>query len=143
MHGSGYLEIVLVFLLAAVIAVPLFRRLGLGAVLGYLAAGVALGPQGMQLVRDPASILGASEFGVVMLLFIIGLELSPARLWVMRKRVFGIGGLQVALTAAAFGGLLLAYGLGGKAVASGILPPATLVHPCTAQDAQERLLQGS
>ncbi len=114
MH-SGSLEIILVFLLAAVIAVPLFRKLGLGAVLGYLAAGVALGPQGMRLVQDPASILGASEFGVVMLLFIIGLELSPARLWVMRKRVFGIGGLQVALTAAAFGGLLIAYGLGPKA----------------------------
>jgi glutathione-regulated potassium-efflux system protein KefB len=114
MH-QGYLEIILVFLLAAVIAVPLFRKLGLGAVLGYLAAGVALGPQGMQLVRDPASILGASEFGVVMLLFIIGLELSPARLWVMRRRVFGIGGLQVVLSALAFGGLLLAYGLGPKA----------------------------
>jgi glutathione-regulated potassium-efflux system protein KefB len=114
MH-NGSLGIVLVFLLAAVIAVPLFRKLGLGAVLGYLAAGVALGPQGMRLVDDPTSILGASEFGVVMLLFIIGLELSPARLWVMRKRVFGIGGLQVALTAAALGGLLLAYGLGGKA----------------------------
>jgi glutathione-regulated potassium-efflux system protein KefB len=115
MHGSGNLEIVLVFLLAAVIAVPLFRKLGLGAVIGYLAAGVVLGPQGMELVRDPASILGASEFGVVMLLFIIGLELSPARLWVMRKRVFGIGGLQVVLTAAALGGLLIAYGLGSKA----------------------------
>jgi glutathione-regulated potassium-efflux system protein KefB len=114
MH-NGSLGIVLVFLLAAVIAVPLFRKLGLGAVLGYLAAGVALGPEGIRLVDDPASILGASEFGVVMLLFIIGLELSPARLWVMRKRVFGIGGLQVALTAAALGGLLIAYGLGGKA----------------------------
>ncbi len=114
MH-SGSLGIVLVFLLAAVIAVPLFRKLGLGAVLGYLAAGVALGPEGIRLVDDPASILGASEFGVVMLLFIIGLELSPARLWVMRKRVFGIGGAQVALTAAALGGLLIAYGLHGKA----------------------------
>ena len=114
MH-NGSLGIVLVFLLAAVIAVPLFRKLGLGAVLAYLAAGVALGPEGIQLIDDPASILGASEFGVVMLLFIIGLELSPARLWVMRKRVFGIGGLQVALTAAALGGLLVAYGLGGKA----------------------------
>jgi glutathione-regulated potassium-efflux system protein KefB len=114
MH-NGTLGIVLVFLLAAVIAVPLFRKLGLGAVLAYLAAGVALGPEGIRLIDDPASILGASEFGVVMLLFIIGLELSPARLWVMRKRVFGIGGLQVVLTAAALGGLLLAYGLGGKA----------------------------
>ncbi len=114
MH-NGSLEIVLVFLLAAVIAVPLFRKLGLGAVLGYLAAGVALGPQGLKFIDDPASILAESELGVVMLLFIIGLELSPARLWVMRKRVFGIGGLQVALTAAALGGLMIAYGLGDKA----------------------------
>ncbi len=114
MHGSGNLEIVLVFLLAAVIAVPLFRKLGLGAVLGYLAAGVALGPQAMALVRDPARILGASEFGVVMLLFVIGLELSPARLWVMRRKVFGIGGLQVLLSGAVFAGLLALWGLGLK-----------------------------
>jgi len=127
MHGTGYLEITLVFLLAAVIAVPLFRRLGLGAVLGYLAAGVALGPQGLQLVRNPASILGASEFGVVMLLFIIGLELSPARLWVMRKRVFGIGGLQVALTAAAFAGIAFALGSGGVAGVSIHAPAAAIV----------------
>ncbi|MBS0576033.1 MAG: cation:proton antiporter [Proteobacteria bacterium] len=117
MHSHGPLEIILVFLLAAVVAVPLFRRLGLGAVLGYLAAGVALGPQGLALVRDPANILGASEFGVVMLLFIIGLELSPARLWVMRRKVFGLGGLQVLLTGAAFAGAMLAYGIGGKAAA--------------------------
>ena len=130
MH-NGSLEIILVFLLAAVIAVPLFRKLGLGAVIGYLAAGVVLGPQGLKLVNDPASILAESELGVVMLLFIIGLELSPARLWVMRKRVFGIGGLQVVLTAAALGGLLIAYGLGSKAVAPGVLPPAKLAHPWT------------
>ncbi|MBS0211806.1 MAG: cation:proton antiporter [Proteobacteria bacterium] len=130
MHGAGYLEIALVFLLAAVIAVPLFRKLGLGAVLGYLAAGVALGPQGMQLVRDPQRILGASEFGVVMLLFIIGLELSPARLWVMRRKVFGVGGLQVLLTAAVFAGLLIACGLGGKAafvVGAGLALSSTAV----------------
>lgn len=117
MHSHGPLEIILVFLLAAVVAVPLFRRLGLGAVLGYLAAGVALGPQALALVRDPENILGASEFGVVMLLFIIGLELSPARLWVMRRKVFGIGGLQVVLTGAVFAGLLLVWGLTGKAAA--------------------------
>lgn len=114
MHDSN-LEIILVFLLAAVIAVPLFRKLGLGAVLGYLAAGVALGPEGLRLVRDPQSILGASEFGVVMLLFIIGLELSPARLWVMRRKVFGLGGLQVLLTSAAFAGLCCLYAMTAKA----------------------------
>ena len=104
MHGpGGYLGIILVFLVAAVVAVPLFRRLGLGAILGYLAAGVAIGPDGLKLVPDPEDVLAASEFGVVMLLFIIGLELSPPRLWVMRRQVFGTGGLQVLLSALAIG----------------------------------------
>ena len=94
MHGGG-LELALVFLLAAVIAVPVFRRAGLGAVLGYLAAGVALGPYGVAVIRDAEPVLAAAEIGVVMLLFVIGLELSPARLSVMRKPVFGAGGLQV------------------------------------------------
>ena len=85
MHGQGNLELFLIFLLAAVVAVPLFRRFGLGAVLGYLVAGVAMGPFGLRLVKDPASVLGFSELGVVLLLFVIGLELSPARLWVMRR----------------------------------------------------------
>ena len=82
MHGGG-LELALVFLLAAVAAVPLFKRFGLGAVLAYLATGVLLGPYGMKVVRDADRILNASEIGVVMLLFVIGLELSPARLRVM------------------------------------------------------------
>ncbi len=103
MHGHGFLADALVFLIAAVIAVPLFRRLGLGAVLGYLAAGVVIGPH----------VLGF--FGVVMLLFIIGLELSPARLWVMRRQVFGIGSLQVGVSAALIGGAIALWGLGWKA----------------------------
>jgi glutathione-regulated potassium-efflux system protein KefB len=115
MHGHGTLEVALVFLLAAVLAVPLFRRLGLGAVLGYLVAGVAIGPDGLRLVPDPDSILAASEFGVVMLLFVIGLELSPARLWVMRRQVFGLGGLQVAASAILLAALAAMYGLGWKA----------------------------
>ena len=78
MHGG--LGLALVFLLAAVIAVPVFKRVRLGAVLGYLAAGVALGPFGLGVVSDAAPVLAASEIGVVMLLFVIGLELSPARL---------------------------------------------------------------
>ena len=98
MHGSG-LELTLVFLLAAVIAVPVFKRLGIGAVLAYLVAGVVLGPDGMALVRDADRVLDAAEIGVVMMLFVIGLELSPSRLRVMRKPVFGAGGLQVLLTA--------------------------------------------
>src|SRR5262245_16530458 len=94
MHGGG-LELALVFLVAAVVAVPVFRRFGLGAVLGYLAAGVVLGPFGLRVVREVEPVLAASEIGVVMLLFVIGLELSPARLQVMRKPVFGAGGLQM------------------------------------------------
>ncbi|MCA1714975.1 MAG: monovalent cation:proton antiporter-2 (CPA2) family protein, partial [Gammaproteobacteria bacterium] len=106
MHGGG-LELALVFLLAAVIAVPVFRRIGLGAVLGYLVAGVVLGPSGFGVVGEPEPVLAASEIGVVLLLFVIGLELSPARLQVMRRPVFGIGGLQVALSATALGALAL------------------------------------
>jgi glutathione-regulated potassium-efflux system protein KefB len=115
MHGQETLELILIFLLAAVLAVPVFRRFGLGAVLGYLFVGGVLGPYGFRVVADPSSTLAISEFGVVMLLFVIGLELSPQRLWVMRKQVFGIGGLQVALSAAILGGLALASGLGWKA----------------------------
>jgi glutathione-regulated potassium-efflux system protein KefB len=94
MHGST-LEIALVFLLAAVVAAPLFRRFGLGAVLGYLAAGALLGPQALGVVRDAEPVLAASEVGVVMMLFVLGLELSPSRLKVMRRPVFGVGGAQM------------------------------------------------
>ena len=85
----------LILLIAAVIAVPLFKRLGLGAVLGYLAAGVAVGPWALRLITDVQSILHFSEFGVVLMLFLIGLELNPSRLWVLRRSVFGLGGAQV------------------------------------------------
>lgn len=106
MHGSG-LELALVLLLAAVIAVPVFKRFGLGAVLGYLAAGVVLGPHVLGFVQDAERILHAAEIGVVMLLFLIGLELSPSRLMVMRRPVFGAGSVQVLLSACVLGGLLL------------------------------------
>ncbi|MCT4541650.1 monovalent cation:proton antiporter-2 (CPA2) family protein [Pseudomonas aeruginosa] len=106
MH-SGALELALVLLLAAVIAVPVFKKFGLGAVLGYLAAGVVLGPDGLGFVQDADRILGAAEIGVVMLLFVIGLELSPSRLKVMRHSVFGAGAAQVALCAVVLGSLLL------------------------------------
>jgi monovalent cation:proton antiporter-2 (CPA2) family protein len=89
-----------VFLAATVIAVPLFRRFKLSAVLGYLAAGTVIGPFGLGMVEDVDSILHVSEFGVVMLMFVIGLELQPSRLWVLRHAVF-LGGLaQVAITTA-------------------------------------------
>ncbi|MFN7131790.1 MAG: monovalent cation:proton antiporter-2 (CPA2) family protein, partial [Myxococcales bacterium] len=101
----------LLFLGATVVAVPLSRRLGLGAVLGYLAAGLVIGPSGLGLVRDVDNVLHFSEFGVVLFLFVIGLELRPERLWEMRKAVFGLGGAQVGLTGAVLALLGLAAGL--------------------------------
>lgn len=89
----------LIFLAAAVIAVPLFKRIGLASVLGYLAAGSVIGPWGFGLIKNVQETLGFAELGVVFLLFIIGLELKPNRLWVLRRSIFGSGGLQVGLTA--------------------------------------------
>jgi len=88
---------VVVLLAAAVIAVPLFRRAGLGSVLGYLAAGLAIGPFGLGFFDDPQSIIHIAELGVVLFLFIIGLEMQPSRLWGMRGEIFGLGALQVCL----------------------------------------------
>jgi len=91
----------IVYLLAAIIMVPISRRLGLGSVLGYLAAGIVIGPFGAKLIQDPEHILHFAELGVVFLLFIVGLELQPSRLWVLRKMVFGLGSAQVIISAAA------------------------------------------
>jgi glutathione-regulated potassium-efflux system ancillary protein KefC/glutathione-regulated potassium-efflux system protein KefB len=99
-----------IFLAAAVFAVPLFRRARLGAVLGYLAAGVVIGPSVLRLVTEVDNILHFAELGVVLLLFIIGLELQPSRLWVLRRSVFGLGTAQVVGTALVLG--VVAFGLG-------------------------------
>ena len=93
------LEQIAIFLAAAVILVPLFKRLGLGTVLGYLIAGMLIGPWGLGLVGDVENTLHFSELGVVLLLFIIGLELQPSRLWVLRRTVFGLGSAQLLLSA--------------------------------------------
>jgi glutathione-regulated potassium-efflux system protein KefB len=87
-------------LAAGVIAVPLFKRAGLGSVLGYLAAGLAIGPFGLRLIADPEAILHVSELGVVLFLFIVGLEMEPSRLWSLRKQIFGVGALQVVVCGA-------------------------------------------
>jgi len=100
----------LIYLAAGVIAVPLFKRIGLGSVLGYLAAGLVIGPWGLRLIGDPQTVLHFAEFGVVMLLFLIGLELDPQRLWTLRRQIFGMGSVQVVATAAAIGGAALAFG---------------------------------
>ncbi|WP_419710915.1 monovalent cation:proton antiporter-2 (CPA2) family protein [Pseudomonas sp. NFX224] len=106
-HEGSLLQAAVVFLLAAVLTVPLAKRLQLGAVLGYLFAGVIIGPSVLGLIGNPESVAHISELGVVLLLFIIGLELSPRRLWVMRKSVFGVGLAQVLLTGTVLGLLAL------------------------------------
>ncbi len=96
---------------AAVVAVPVFKRIGLGSVLGYLAAGLVIGPFGLGLFSDPMAILHVAELGVVMFLFIIGLEMEPSKLWAMRRDIFGLGLLQVLLCVALLGlvGVALGY----------------------------------
>ncbi|RZI42295.1 glutathione-regulated potassium-efflux system protein KefC [Herbaspirillum sp. HC18] len=101
---------VLVYLASAVIAVPIAKRLGLGAILGYLAAGIAIGPWGLRLISGVEDILHFSEFGVVLLLFLIGLELEPKRLSSLRRSIFGWGSAQVGMVSAALFGVALAFG---------------------------------
>lgn len=108
MHG--FLWSALLFLLAAVIVVPISKRLGLGAVLGYLIAGILIGPSCFQLVTNVEDILHFSELGVVLLLFLIGLELEPRKLWQMRLPIFGLGTMQVLLTMALFAGVFRLLG---------------------------------
>jgi monovalent cation:proton antiporter-2 (CPA2) family protein len=121
MTDHGFLEQALVYLAAAVIAVPIFRRLGLGSVLGFLIAGAAIGPWGLRLIGDPATVLQFAEIGVVMLLFLIGLELEPRRLWAMRRPIFGMGAAQVAGTILVFAVLGGALGLAWPvAIAAGM-----------------------
>ena len=105
----------LIYLLAAVIAVPLSRRLGFGSVLGYLVAGIIIGPFGFAFIRDPDHILHFAELGVVFLLFIVGLELKPSRLWVLRRMVFGLGAAQVFTSAIAITVLAWAFGFSTNA----------------------------
>ena len=111
----------LIYLLAAVISVPLSRRLGLGSILGYLAAGIIIGPYGFALIRDAEHILHFAELGVVFLLFIVGLELKPSRLWVMRRMVFGLGATQVVVTAVAIA--LVAWSAGLSSNTAFIIGP--------------------
>ncbi len=112
---------ILAYLAAAVIAVPLSRRLGFGSVLGYLAAGIAIGPWALGLVDDVDHVLHVAEFGVVLLLFIIGLELQPSRLWALRRAVFGTGGAQVLVSGAALWAVAMAFGLtAGPALVVGL-----------------------
>ena len=116
-HGNWLLG-PLIYLAAAVLAVPLARLLGLGAIIGYLVAGIAIGPWGVALVTDAQQILSFAEFGVVLMLFLVGLELEPKRLWSLRKPIFGWGSVQL------FGSTALLFGAG---LLAGIAWPLALV----------------
>lgn len=105
MHQDAFLVEILGLMVVAVIAATVFSRLGFGAILGYLVAGTLIGPWGMGLVTNPDQIAHLGEFGVVFLLFLIGIELKPARLWVMRRQVFGLGTAQLLVTGALLSGL--------------------------------------
>ena len=101
MDTDGFLHQALIYLGAGVIAVPIFKRLGAGSVLGYLVAGIAIGPWGLRLITEAQTVLHFAELGIVLLLFLVGLELNVARVWSLRRAIFGLGGVQVAATIAA------------------------------------------
>ncbi len=103
---------------AGVVAVPVFKRIGLGSVIGYLAAGIAIGPFGLGLFTDPQAILHVAELGVVMFLFVIGLEMRPSRLWGLRREIFGLGVAQVVVCGAV---------LTGAGILAGLPPAASFV----------------
>jgi len=111
----SFLPPVLTFCAAAVVAVPLFRMAGLSAVLGYLAAGVVIGPSGLALIEDPATTANVAELGVVLLLFIVGLELRLSHLWNLRRDIFGLGLAQLTLCGLALGGAAILFGLSAHA----------------------------
>ena len=106
MEGPSLLTAGVIYLFAAVLVVPVAARLGIGAVLGYLLAGIAIGPWGLGFISDVEEILHFSELGVVFLMFIIGLELNPSKLWSLRRSIFGVGAAQVIFSAAVLGVLL-------------------------------------
>jgi monovalent cation:proton antiporter-2 (CPA2) family protein len=122
MAADGFLMSAATYLAAAVVSVPIAHRLGLGSVLGYLVAGVAIGPAVMGLVSAGSDVMHVAEFGVVMMLFLVGLELQPSRLWQLRGAVFGLGGVQVLATALAVAAAAIVFGLApSPAIAIGLI----------------------
>ena len=129
-HAPSWLLSSLIYLGAAVLAVPLSRALGLGSIIGYLLAGVMIGPWGLALVADAQAVLHFAEFGVVLMLFLVGLELEPKRLWALRRPIFGWGSLQVAGCALALMALALAFGVSwrvGLAASLGLALSSTAI----------------
>jgi len=130
MHEQDFFHNALVYLLAAVISVPVAKRLGFGSVLGYLLAGMIIGPFVLNLIgHEGEDVMHFAEFGVVMMLFLIGLELKPNLLWGMRRSIFGLGGLQLLLTALVIGGVAVAL---GQTIGAGIAIGLTLGLSSTA-----------
>ena len=110
MDTDGFLHQALIYLAAGVIAVPIFTRLGAGSVLGYLVAGIVIGPWGLRLITDPQTVLHFAELGIVLLLFLVGLELNAQRVWALRRAIFGLGSVQLIVTAAAVAAIAMALG---------------------------------
>ena len=121
MEHSAWLTGTLIYLAAAVIAVPLAKLLGLGSIIGYLGAGILIGPWGLQLVTDPKEMLRFAEFGVVLMLFLVGLELEPRRLWSLRKPIFGWGNVQLLGSAALMAAVGVAAGADWRLAVVGAL----------------------
>src|SRR3954471_14102744 len=139
MAGNPLLAI-LVLLVVAVALVPLFKALGLGTVLGYLAAGVAVGPYGIRLISDTETIRSVSEFGVVIMLFLIGLEVHPLELWRLRHKVLGLGVTQMLATSAIIGTVCYAIGLDWQAAVVVGLALAMSSTAIAMQSVQQRSL---
>jgi len=130
MHEQDFFQNALVYLLAAVISVPIAKRLGFGSVLGYLLAGMIIGPFVLNLIgHEGEDVMHLAEFGVVMMLFLIGLELKPNLLWGMRKSIFGLGGLQLLLSALVIAVVAVAL---GQTIGAGIAIGLTLGLSSTA-----------
>ena len=123
MHAEGFFVQALIYLAAAVVSVPIAKRLGLGSVLGYLLAGVAIGPFALGLVGEEGQdVLHFAEFGVVLMLFLIGLELEPSRVWRLRGPILGLGGLQVGVSTVLLTAIALAFALDWRtALAIGVI----------------------
>ena len=113
-HGASWLQSSLIYLGAAVLAVPLARLLGLGSIIGYLGAGIAIGPWGLKLVTDAQAILDFAQFGVVLMLFLVGLELEPKRLWALRRPIFGWGSVQLLGCTALLAAAAMLWGAEGR-----------------------------
>jgi monovalent cation:proton antiporter-2 (CPA2) family protein len=140
MHLETFLLGAFVYLAAAVVAAPIAMRLGLGSVLGYLVAGIVIGPSLTGLIggSQGESVMHFAEFGVIVMLFLVGLELQPSKLWDLRRPILGLGGLQVAGTAAAIGGAALLLGFEWKAALTIGLVLALSSTAIVLQSMQER-----